>query len=105
MNENKQITILVAPHDGPTRVETMPHTLGHLQAIVGGNIETFETGIAGTIGVCNEEHLLLGLPRNRWCSELGRPMWGHFFVAGDAPSSFGSLTDEQIADLRAIFDA
>ena len=102
MKKENEIKILVVPHDGPTRVETIPNTLAELQKQVEGYIEVFPVGVAGAVGICNEEGLLLRLPLSCVVPALGHPVCGTFVVVGDVPPEFGSLSDEQIAQTREV---
>ena len=105
MKKEAGITILVVPYDGPTRVETIPNTLEGLQAPVEGRIEVFPVGIAGAVGLCNDEGLNEGLPFSRYVPELGHPICGTFLVVRDAGPEFGSLSEAQIKTARELFDA
>lgn len=105
MKKEANITVLVVPHDGPTRVETIPNQLASLQKQVEGYIEVFPVGVAGAVGLCNEEGLLLRLPLSRVVPALGHPVFGSFIVVGDVPPEFGSLSEEQIALAREVLGA
>lgn len=108
MKQEKQeanITILVVPHDGPMRVETIPNELAVMQKLVEGYIEVFPVGVAGAVGLCNEEGIMLRLPLSRVVPALGHPVFGSFIVVGDVPPEFGSLSDEQIAQAREVLGA
>ena len=96
-----QITVLVVPPFGAARVETIENTLAELQAHVGGNIEVFPIGVAGAIGICNEEGILMRLPLGPLVPALGHPVCGTFLVVGDAGAEFGSLSNAQIDTTRA----
>ena len=98
-----KIEVVIVPNDGPLRVETIENTLANLQKQVGGYIEAFPVGVAGALGLCNEEGLLMRLPLGPNVPALGHPVCGTFVVVGDAGEEFGSLNAEQIASARALF--
>jgi transcriptional regulator with XRE-family HTH domain len=82
--------LFFAPGEAPT-VRTIENTLEAKQALVGGLITTFETGVSGTIGIAGDEALLEGMPFNREIIETSAHIYGPFLVAGDAPQGFRSL--------------
>lgn len=92
------IKIVLFQPDQCPRVVTIENTLSSLQETVGGLIEVFPVGVAGAIGVCNEEFLGLGLPLNRFIRVSGTVICGPFFVVGEGVH-FRSLTDRQIVDV------
>lgn len=96
-----KIKVLVVPPFGAAHVETIENSLAELQAHVGGYIEAFPVGVAGALGLCNEEGLLLRLPLGPIVPALGHPVCGTFLVVGDAGEEFGSLSDAQIDTTRA----
>ena len=97
------IEIVIVPSAGPLRVETIENTLANLQKQVGGYIEVFPVGVAGAIGICNEEGLLRGLPLGPLVPALGHPICGDFLIVRDAGAEFGSLKADQITLSRALF--
>ena len=98
-----KITVLVVPPFGAASVETIENTLAELQAHVGGYIEPFPVGVAGALGLCNEEGILMRLPLGPVVPALGHPVCGTFVVVGDAGAEFGSLNADQIASARELF--
>jgi transcriptional regulator with XRE-family HTH domain len=82
--------LFFAPGEIP-EVRRIENTLEAKQALVGGLITTFETGIDGTIGIANDEALLCDMPFNREIIETSAHIFGPFLVAGDAPQGFRSL--------------
>lgn len=82
--------LFFAPGAAP-EVRTTPNTLEAKQKLVEGLITTFETGVAGTIGVANDEALLEDMPHNRWIPATGAGIFGPFLVAGDIDGGFRSL--------------
>ena len=102
--ETKQKTIrilVVEPNELPI-VREIPNELAAMQRVVDGLIEVFPVGIAGAVGVCNEEGLLRGLPFNRFVPATGGVIVGTFFIAGDGVN-FRSLTPQQIARAMELF--
>ncbi len=99
--KTSEIEVLVfAPAPRPALV-TMPNTLSAMQAIVGGHITCFQTGIEGTIGVCHDEGILLGFTPCRYIEKTGALIFGPFFIAGDGVNMH-SLTPEQIAEVSRV---
>lgn len=98
-----KIKVLVVPPFGAPHVETIDNTLAELQAHVGGYIEPFPVGVAGALGLCNEEGLLMRLPLGPVVPALGHPVCGAFVVVGDAGEEFGSLNADQITRARQLF--
>lgn len=97
------IEVVIVPSAGPLRVETIENTLATLQKQVGGYIEVFPVGVAGAIGICNEEGLLRGLPLGPFVPALGHPICGDFLVVRDVGAEFGSLKADQISLARQLF--
>jgi transcriptional regulator with XRE-family HTH domain len=64
-NQIPTIQVLFFPPGEAPSVRTIENTLEAKQALVGGLITTFETGIDGTIGIANDDALLEGMPFNR----------------------------------------
>ncbi len=96
-----EIDVLVfAPGMRPALV-TMPNSLSAMQAVVGGTITCFQTGIEGTIGVCHDEGILLGFTPCRYIEKTGALIFGPFFIAGDGVNMH-SLTPEQIAEVSRV---
>lgn len=71
-------------------VPTVP-TLEARQALVGGLITTFETGVDGTIGIANDEALLEDMPFNRSIPAISSGIFGPFLIGWDAPGGFRRL--------------
>lgn len=90
---------IVVFHPGQfPRVVTIENNLNEMQKLVGGLIEVFSIGIAGVVGVCNEEFLDLGLPPNRRIRAIGTVICGTFFIVGDG-ANMRSLTASQIVQV------
>ncbi len=99
--KTSEIEVLVfAPAPRPALV-TMPNTLSAMQAIVGGHITCFQTGIEGTIGVCHDEGILLGFTPCRYIAATGALIFGPFFIAGDGVNMH-SLTKEQQDEVTRV---
>lgn len=81
--------IIVEPHKDP-RVAVIGNSLEELQAVVGGYIEAVHPYKEPVVVVCNEEGLLLDLPKNR----LG--IFGTFFVCGAGEEDFEDIPEELI---------
>ena len=97
-----EIKIVVVHPDAPPQVVTIRNELGELQKVVDGLIEVFPIGIAGAVGVCNEEGLLRRLPWCRFVPAAGTIIAGTFFIAGDG-YNFRSLTPRQINEAMKLF--
>ena len=93
--------LFFAPGAAP-EVRTIENTLEAKQALVGGLITTFETGVEGTVGVANDEALLCDMPPNRAIPATGTGIFGPFLIAGDAPGGFRSLAP---LELEGVLDA
>lgn len=89
--------LIVSPGNARLEVRKIPNTLDAMRGVVGGTITCFQTGIAGTIGVCHDEGILLGLPPCRYIEATGALIFGTFFIAGDGVNMC-SLTPEQILE-------
>ncbi len=85
------IQVLFFPPGETPEVRTIENTLEAKQALVEGLITTFETGVAGTVGVANDEALLEDMPFNRDIPATGGRIYGPFLVAGDVDGGFRSL--------------
>lgn len=103
-----EIEVLVfAPATAPALI-TIPNTLSAMQAVVGGYITCFQTGIAGTIGVCHDEGILLGFSPCRYIEATGALIFGPFFVAGGRPMKSGQcvnmhgLTAQQVEETTRV---
>ena len=93
--------LLVRPDERPDLV-TIPNELSAMQGLVGGTITTFDTGVPGTIGVANDEALLLRMPPNRFVPATGALIFGPLFLAGDGVN-FHSLSAGELRDALAVF--
>jgi len=90
--------LLVEPGEKP-RLVTIPHTVEHLQEIVGGSIQAvYPWDDAPVALVCNDEGKFKGYPANRLLmDEEGEPydiIVGTFFICGLGRDNFASLSDE-----------
>ena len=100
--KSDQIEILVVRPIVAPELLTITNCLGAMQAIVGGTITCFQTGVEGVIGVCHDEGILLGFPPNRYIEKTGAIIFGTFFLAGDGVNMH-SLTLPQIAECLKVF--
>ena len=104
----RTIRALVVEPMKPCRVQEFPDTLEAMQKIVGGYIQAVYPFPEPVAVVCNEEGKMLGLPYNRpLMDENGLPcdiLCGTFFIAGVDGEHFISLTEEQIAKYRSLYD-
>ena len=91
-----RIQVLFFAPDAVPEVRRIPNTLEAKQKLVEGLITTFETGVAGTIGVANDEALLESMPFNRTVPATGAHIFGPFFVVGDAAPSFRTLSPLEV---------
>ena len=105
----KTLTVLkVSPGCRPEAI-TIPHTLGDMQAVVGGSIQAiypFEDPVAL---VCHEEGKLLGMEPNRairdpGTGEIVEIICGTFFLSGLGRENFDSLTEEQTQYYMKLFE-
>lgn len=85
------IQVLFFPPGETPEVRTIENTLEAKQKLVEGLITTFETGVAGTVGIANDEALLEDMPFNREIPATGGRIYGPFLVAGDVDGGFRSL--------------
>lgn len=90
---------MVQPHDAESRVVEIENTLEAMQQVVGGLIEPFEFGFDGEFRCyCNEEGLLLGLPRNG-------PVVGTFFITKEDNEGRGvSLNSSETLYLLSVLN-
>ena len=104
----RTIKALVVEPMRPCRVQEFPDTLEAMQEIVGGYIQAVYPFPEPVAVVCNEEGKMLDLPFNRpLMDENGRPydiLCGTFFIAGADGEHFVSLTEEQIAKYKTLYD-
>ena len=109
-NSVSMLHVLVVEPGRRPRLQSIPHTLQAMQALVGGPIQAvypFEEPVAL---ICNDEGKLLGLPLNR-CLRLEDSgaiydvIAGTFFLCAAPPDSehFESLTEEQLARYEKRF--
>ena len=108
-NNVSMLHVLVVEPEKQPKIQTIPHTMKAMQALVGGSIQAvypFEEPVAL---ICNEEGKLEGLPPNRglWDKDgtLYDVVCGTFFLC-DAPSeedTFRSLTEEQARHYQERF--
>ena len=97
------IEILVVPPGAAPYTHTLDNTLEAMQALIGGYITSFETGIFDAVGIAHDEGLLLRLPPNRLIPATGAVIFGTFFVAGSG-INLHSLTDEQMSEAAKLFE-
>lgn len=97
------ISVLVVEPSQAPYPATIPNTLEAMQTLVGGLITVFETGVAGTVGIANDEALLQQLPPNRYIEATGAVISGTFFVAGDG-LSFHSLSEKEMEAAKRAFE-
>ena len=96
------INILVVPPGAAPYTHTLDNTLENMQALIGGTVTSFETGVFDTVGIAHDEGLLLRLPPNRLIPATGAVIFGTFFIAGSG-INLHSLTDEQMSDAAKLF--
>lgn len=106
-NKNDKIRVLhVEVGQYPKVVEITP-TLEEMQRLVNGCIEPFYPYEEQVCIVCNDEGKINGMLPNRFVFNEDREIvdlvFGSFFICDCSTSSFGSLTDEQIARYRKEF--
>ena len=108
-NNVSMLHVLVVEPGRRPRLQSIPHTLHAMQALVGGPIQAvypFEEPVAL---ICNEEGKLEGLPPNRglWdeAGTLYDVVCGTFFLCAAPPDegTFRSLTEEQIRHYQERF--
>lgn len=108
-NSVSMLHVLVVEPGRRPRLQSIPHTLQAMQALVGGAIQAvypFEEPVAL---ICNEEGKLEGLPPNRglWdeAGTLYDVVCGTFFLCAAPPDegTFRSLTEEQIRHYQERF--
>ena len=90
--------LFFAPGETP-EVRRIENTLEAKQKLVEGLITTFETGVAGTVGVANDEALLLDMPLNREIPATSAHIFGPFLVAGDVDGGFRSLQPLELENM------
>ena len=73
-----------------------------MQALIGGTVTSFETGVLDTVGIAHDEGLLLRLPPNRWIPATSAVIFGTFFIAGSG-INLHSLTPEQMSEATKMF--
>lgn len=93
--------LTIRSHELPELV-TIPNELRAMQGIVGGTICCFQTGVAGTIGVCHDEGLLLQFPPCRFVPATKSLIFGPIFFAGDGVYMH-SLSAPQLENLLEVF--
>ena len=96
------ISVLVVPPGAAPYAHTLDNSLEAMQALIGGYITSFETGLFDTVGIAHDEGLLLRLPPNRLIPATGAVIFGTFFVAGSG-INLHSLTPEQMAEAAKLF--
>ena len=74
-----------------------------MQALIGGNVTSFDAGIFDTVGIAHDEGLLLRLPPNRYIPATGAVIFGTFFIAGSG-INLHSLTPEQMSEAAKLFE-
>jgi hypothetical protein len=78
------IQVLVLSPDGAPRLQTIENHLDALEALLGGPIGTFSTGVESTIGVSNVEAAGLSVLPDVAIHGTGMSISGTFIVAGEA---------------------
>ena len=108
-NSVSMLHVLVVEPGRRPRLQSIPHTLQAMQALVGGPIQAvypFEEPVAL---ICNEEGKLEGLPPNRDLRDEEGTLYdvvcGTFFLCAAPPDedTFRSLTEEQIRHYQERF--
>ena len=108
-NSVSMLHVLVVEPGRRPRLQSIPHTLQAMQALVGGPIQAvypFEEPVAL---ICNEEGKLEGLPPNRGLLDEAGTLYdvvcGTFFLCAAPPDegTFRSLTEEQIRHYQERF--
>ena len=108
-NNVSMLHVLVVEPGRRPRLQSIPHTLQAMQALVGGPIQAvypFEEPVAL---ICNEEGKLEGLPPNRDLRDEEGTLYdvvcGTFFLCAAPPDegTFRSLTEEQIRHYQERF--
>ena len=98
-SKKEQITVVICEPGKLARVANIGTELTDLQAVVGGNIETFYPYEEQVCIVCDDEGKICGKPLNRAIyNEDGTIMdimAGTFFICDCSKPSFGSLSKEQ----------
>ena len=98
-SKKEQITVVICEPGKLARVANIGTELKDLQAVVGGNIETFYPYEEQVCIVCDDEGKICGKPLNRAIyNEDGTIMdimAGTFFICDCSKPSFGSLSKEQ----------
>ncbi len=97
------ISILVVPPFGAPYAHELDNDLDAMQALIGGTITSFETGVFDTVGIAHDEGLLLKLSPNRQIPATGAVIFGTFFIAGSG-INLHSLTDEQMEEAASVFE-
>ena len=97
------ITVLVIEPGKAPETREIPNTLSAMQAIVGGTICSFSSGVPGTIGTCHDKGLILGLPPCRYLPHTRQLIFGTLFFCGYGINSH-SLRPQEIAALMDIYE-
>ena len=97
------IQVLVVPPGAAPYPHTLDNNLDAMQALIGGTVTSFKTGILDTVGIAHDEGLLLRLPPNRLIPATGAIIFGTFFIAGSGVN-LHSLTPEQIQEAAKMFE-
>lgn len=87
--------VIVVPVNGEPYVDDVKGLKG-MQAVVGGYIESVTVAKNVSL-ICNEEGLLVGLPRNRFVEDVGGFICGDFLVSRyDLEGATVDVTPEDI---------
>ena len=97
------IQILVVPPGAAPYPHLLDNNLDAMQALIGGTVTSFETGVFDTVGIAHDEGLLLRLPPNRHIPATGAVIFGTFFIAGSG-INLHSLTPEQMSEAAKLFE-
>ena len=96
----KYITGLFVPVGGKPELKEIENNLEHLQALVGGYIET-DRVLPGIVAIVNEEGVINDLPRNRGIR--GRMYFGNVFFVRAAGEDFASLMVSDVDEIQKLY--
>ncbi|WCK57237.1 DUF3846 domain-containing protein (plasmid) [Aneurinibacillus sp. Ricciae_BoGa-3] len=91
------IKVLVFEPYKPSVVKEIEHTLEGFRQIVGGSTEYVSVGRPDLVLICNEDGMLLDLPKDRG-------FYGTFFVTGLWNGESVSLSEQQIKEVRQALE-
>lgn len=93
----ERIRVLIFEPFQPSYIKEIENTRTAIREIIGGYPEYVNIGRPDLVLICHEEGMLLNLPKDRG-------IYGTFIVAGLLDGECVSLTDEQIEDVRSVFE-